>query len=208
MMKRLLTIILIIFCNYSFIVAQSFNEDEAIQEISRVAASIKTLKCDFVQTKNLQMLGDKMVSKGLMYCSQPSQLKWEYLSPYTYTFILNENQVLLKKGNRNDIIDVNQNKMFKEIARIMMNSVLGKCLTDKKDFKVSLLSQENYYIATLLPQKKEMKQTFTKIILHYNRESSMIVKVDMHERNGDSTIIELMNIQKNIPIEASLYEIH
>ena len=208
MMKRLLTIILIIFCNCSFIVAQSFNEDEAIQEISRVAASIKTLKCDFVQTKNLQMLGDKMVSKGLMYCSQPSKLKWEYLSPYTYTFILNENQVLLKKGNRNDIIDVNQNKMFKEIARIMMNSVLGKCLTDKKDFKVSLLSQENYYIATLLPQKKEMKQTFTKIILHYNRESSMIVKVDMHERNGDSTIIELINIQKNIPIESSVYEIY
>ena len=154
------------------------------------------------------MLGDKMVSKGLMYCSQPSKLKWEYLSPYTYTFILNENQVLLKKGNRNDIIDVNQNKMFKEIARIMMNSVLGKCLTDKKDFKVSLSNQKNYYIATLLPQKKEMKQTFTKIILHYNRESSMIVKVDMHERNGDSTIIELINIQKNIPIESSVYEIY
>ena len=97
-MKRLIAIILFVCCNCSLIVAQSFNEIEAIQEISRVAASIKTLKCDFVQTKNLKMIGDKMVSKGVMYCSQPNQLRWEYLSPYTYTFILNENQVLLKKG--------------------------------------------------------------------------------------------------------------
>lgn len=114
---------------------------------------------------------------------------------------------MLKKGNRNDIIDVNQNKMFKEIARIMMNSVLGKCLTDKKDFKVSLLNQDNSYIATLVPQKKEMKQMFAKIVLHYNRESSMIVKVDMYEKNGDNTIIELINIHKNNPVDTSVYEI-
>lgn len=145
--------------------------------------------------------------RNTQYCSQPNQLRWEYLSPYTYTFILNENQVLLKKGNRNDIIDVNQNKMFKEIARIMMNSVLGKCLTDKKDFKVSLLNQDNSYIATLVPQKKEMKQMFAKIVLHYNRESSMIVKVDMYEKNGDNTIIELINIHKNNPVDTSVYEI-
>lgn len=208
MMKRLIAIILFIYCNCTYIVAQSVNEIEAIQEISRVAASIKTLKCDFVQTKTLKMLGDKMISKGLMYCSQPNHLRWEYVSPYTYIFILNENQVLLKKGNRNDIIDVNQNKMFKEIAHIMMNSVLGKCLTDKKDFKVGLSSLDSYYIVTLNPQKKEIKQTFTKIVLHYNRDSSMIVKVDMYEKNGDSTTIELMNIQMNNPIDASVYEIH
>lgn len=207
-MKKFIAIALFVCCNCIFIVAQSINETEAIQEISRVAASIKTLKCDFIQTKNLKMLGDKMVSKGVMYCSQPNQLRWEYLSPYTYTFILNDSQVLLKKGNRNDVIDVNQNKMFKEIARIMMNSVLGNCLTDKKDFKVSISSQDNFYIATLLPQKKEMKQTFTKIKLHYNRECSMIVKVSMYEKNGDSTLIELINIDKNKTIEASVYDVN
>jgi len=207
-MKRLIAIALFICCNCFFIVAQSINETEVIQEISSVAASIKTLKCDFIQTKNLKMLGDKLVSKGVMYCSQPNHLRWEYLSPYTYTFILNNTQVLLKKGNRNDIIDVNQNRMFKEIARIMMNSVLGKCLTDKKDFKVSISGLDNFYIVTLIPQKKELKQTFTKIVLHYNRECSMIVKVSMYEKNGDTTLIELMNINKNKAIEASVYDVN
>lgn len=208
MMKILIAVILFVVCNSTFVVAQSVTEIEAIQEISRVAASVKTLKCDFVQTKNLKMLGDKMVSEGIMYCSQPSQLRWEYLLPYTYTFILNEHQVLLKNNNRNDVIDVNQNRMFKEIARVMMNSVLGKCLTDEKDFKVSLSNLDNYYIATLIPQKREMRQMFTQIRLHYSRKISMVVKVELYEKNGDSTVIELKNIQKNNLIESSVYEIN
>ena len=35
----------------------------------------------------------------------------------------------------------------------------------------------------------------------------MIVKVDMYEKNGDNTIIELINIHKNNSVDASVYEI-
>lgn len=187
--------------------AQNFNEQRAIQEISNAASAIKTLQCDFVQTKSLKMLGDKMVSKGKMYCSQPNQLRWEYISPYSYIFILNNNNVLLKKGNRSDVIDVNQNKMFKEIARIMMNSVLGKSLTDKKDFKVTVSGNSQQYTATLVPLKKDMKQMFTKIMLHYDVKAGMVKKVDMFEKNGDNTVIELVNIKKNSQINASVYSV-
>lgn len=187
--------------------AQNFNEQRAIQEISDAASAIKTLQCDFVQTKSLKMLGDKMVSKGKMYCSQPNQLRWEYISPYSYIFILNNNNVLLKKGNRSDVIDVNQNKMFKEIARIMMNSVLGKSLTDKKDFKVTVSGNSQQYTATLVPLKKDMKQMFTKIMLHYDVKAGMVKKVDMFEKNGDNTVIELVNIKKNSQINASVYSV-
>lgn len=207
MMKRILFIFAILSFSMLTGMAQNFNEQRAIQEISNAASAIKTLQCDFVQTKSLKMLGDKMVSKGKMYCSQPNQLRWEYISPYSYIFILNNNNVLLKKGNRSDVIDVNQNKMFKEIARIMMNSVLGKSLTDKKDFKVTVSGNSQQYTATLVPLKKDMKQMFTKIMLHYDVKAGMVKKVDMFEKNGDNTVIELVNIKKNSQINASVYSV-
>lgn len=187
--------------------AQSFNEQQAIQEISKAASNLNTMQCDFVQTKSLKMLGDKMISKGKMYYSLPNLLKWEYTAPYTYTFILNDNQVLLKRGNRSDVIDINQNKLFKEITRIMMNSILGKCLTEKKDFSVKVTPDRKEYIATLVPIKKDMKQMFTKIVLHYDIKEGMVKVVDMYEKNGDNTIIELSNIEKNHQINASVYSI-
>ena len=108
-MKRIfiiLTLIVMSLASY----AGTFNQQAAIKEISAAAAALKTMQCDFVQTKSLKMLGDKMVSKGKMYCSQPDKLKWQYLTPYQYTFILNGNKVGINKGSRSNVVDVQKNK--------------------------------------------------------------------------------------------------
>ncbi len=206
-MKRILYIILMCLTPV-LAMAQNEGEQKIIQKISKAAQSMTSMQCDFVQTKHMKLLNDNMVSYGKMYYQQNSKLRWEYTSPYTYTFILNDSKVLLKKGNRNDVIDVNQNKMFKEIARMMMNSVVGKCLTDKKDFKISVAETSEQYVATLLPQKKDMKQMFSKVILYVNKRQLSIAKVEMQEKKGDNTVIELKNIQLNKNINASVFAIN
>lgn len=188
--------------------AQIIDEAKVKQQINAVASKMKTMQCDFVQTKYLKMLNDKMVSRGKMYYQQSNKLRWEYTSPYTYTFVLNGSKVLISKGKRNDVINVNQSKFFKEIARIMMNSVVGKCLTDSKDFKVSLTGSWAEYVATLYPQQKQMKQMFQKIILHFNKQKSTVSKVELIEKKGDRTIIELKNVKSNVPINAKVFGIN
>lgn len=202
-MKYIFSILFVTFCTLlSFAQAQT-DTDKAIAEISQAAAKVKTMRCDFTQTKSLKMLGDKMVSQGVMICSQPDKLRWQYLSPYAYTFILNGSKVTIIKGEHTDVIDVNTNKMFREIARIMMDSVLGNCLTDEKNFRVSIKQDGDIYLATLLPQKKNMKQMFDKIVLHYDRKMAMVTAVELFEKNGDTTFIQLTNIAKNQPVDAS-----
>ena len=188
--------------------AQKINEAKVKQQINAVASKMKTMQCDFVQTKYLKMLNDKMVSRGKMYYQQSNKLRWEYTSPYTYTFVLNGSKVLISKGKRSDVINVNQSKFFKEIARIMMNSVVGKCLTDSKDFKVSLTGASAEYVATLYPQQKQMKQMFQKIILHFNKQNSTVSKVELIEKKRDRTIIELKNVKSNAPINAKVFGIN
>lgn len=188
--------------------AQKIDEAKVKQQINAVASKMKTMQCDFVQTKYLKMLNDKMVSRGKMYYQQSNKLRWEYTSPYTYTFVLNGSKVLISKGKRSDVINVNQSKFFKEIARIMMNSVVGKCLTDSKDFKVSLTGASAEYVATLYPQQKQMKQMFQKIILYFNKQKSTVSKVELIEKKGDRTIIELKNVKSNAPINAKVFGIN
>jgi len=182
-------------------------DQQIISQINTAASKMTSMQCDFVQTKTVKLLNDKMVSKGKMYYQQQNKLRWEYTSPYTYTFILNGSKVSLKKKNRNDVIDVNQNKMFREIVNIMMNSVVGKCLSDKKSFKTTIQDAQTEYKATLVPQSKEMKQMFTKIILHFNKQQSVVTKVEMMEKNGDSTVISLTNIVKNKTLNAKVFAI-
>lgn len=207
-MKRVLFFLMALYLCLLNLSAQKVNEAKVKQQINAVASKMKTMQCDFVQTKYLKMLNDKMVSRGKMYYQQSNKLRWEYTYPYTYTFVLNGSRVLISKGKRNDVINVNQSKFFKEIARIMMNSVVGKCLTDSKDFKVSLTGASAEYVATLYPQQKQMKQMFQKIILHFNKQNSTVSKVELIEKKGDRTIIELKNVKSNAPINAKVFGIN
>lgn len=207
-MKKLL-LILVVFCIATTTVsAQAVSEAKIRQQIEAAAASMKTMQCDFVQTKYLRMLNDKMVSRGKMYYQQSDKLRWEYTSPYAYAFVLNGSRVLISKGNRNDVINVNQSKFFKEIARIMMNSVVGKALNDKRDFKVGLSSSATEYVAVLYPQQKQMQQMFQKIVLHFNRQRAMVAKVELIEKRGDRTVIEMMNVKVNSPINAKVFTVN
>ena len=205
-MKRLLFLILIL----SHIIplsAQQLTEEQIKQKVNQTASAMKTMQCDFVQTKHLKMLNNDFVSHGKMYYQQSNKLRWEYTSPYSYTFILNNDQVLLKNKQRNDLIDVKQNKLFKEIVRIMMSSVVGNCLADDKNYKVSIATIGNEWVATLLPQRKDMKQMFPKLILHFNAKKSVVNNVELYDKNGEKTIIELKNIRINETIPSNMFAI-
>jgi outer membrane lipoprotein carrier protein len=205
-MKRLLFLILIL----SHIIplsAQQLTEEQIKQKVNQTASAMKTMQCDFVQTKHLKMLNNDFVSHGKMYYQQSNKLRWEYTSPYSYTFILNNDKVLLKNKQRNDLIDIKQNKLFREIVRIMMSSVVGNCLADDKNYKVSIATIGNEWVATLLPQRKDMKQMFPKLILHFNAKKSVVNNVELYDKNGEKTIIELKNIRINETIPSNMFAI-
>ena len=205
-MKKCL-FLLILFCSTHILLMAQQNEDQIRQKINQTASSLKTMQCDFVQTKHIKMLDQDIVSKGRMFYQQTSRLRWEYTTPYAYIFILNADKVLLKNQQRNDLIDVNQNKMFKEIANIMMNSVVGNCLTDDKSFKSNISVAEEEWVTTLLPQRKDLKQIFQTIILHFSKKNSIVTKVELIEKNGDKTVIDLKNIKTNETINTNLFSI-
>ena len=90
----------------------------------------------------------------------------------------------------------------------MMNSVVGKALNDKRDFKVSFSTTTTEYIATLYPQQKQLQQMFQKIILHFNKQRAMVSKVELIEKRDDRTIIELKNVKVNNPLNAKVFTIN
>ena len=188
--------------------AQTLNEAQIRQRVNQTAAAMKTMQCDFVQTKHLKMLNDAMVVHGKMYYQQSSMLRWEYTDPYSYIFVLNGDKVLLKNQQRNDVIDVKQNKMFREIAHIMMSSVVGNCLSDNKTFKTTIVAANGEWIATLVPQRKDMCQMFQKIVLHFNPQRAVVSCVEMIEKNGDKTAINLKNIRTNETLNAAIFAVH
>ena len=207
MIRRIRLFLCLVFACYACATAQQVDKAAVKARINRAAMEMKSMECDFVQTKHLKLLSDKMVSKGKMYYQQKNRLRWEYTSPHKYVFILNNTKVSIHNGDRNDVIDTNQNKVFKEIARVMMNSVVGKCLNDEREYKVDITVNTSEWVAKLTPLRKNMKQMFTSIVLHFDRQRALVTKVELTEKNNDRTVIELKNVKTNHAISPSLFDI-
>ena len=192
-MKRIL--LSVVSCLLSVVLyAQGLSEQKIIQKMTAAAEQIKTVQANFTQTKHTKMLRGEQVSQGKMFCQQPDKLRWEYTSPRPSSLILDGTTVSIDKGK--GAKDKGQGFM-REMARLIMSSVAGNCLTDNKAFQVSAKELPTEYIATLLPLKKEMKRLYTKLVLHFDTKQSTVTKVELHEKNGDQTIIDLHDIQIN-----------
>lgn len=180
---------------------------EVIAKINKTTASLKTMQCSFTQTKHLSMLNDKMVSEGKMYYRQPDKLRWEYVSPYKYLFIFNGAKVYVGNKSRKDVIDTNSNKLFKEVARIMMSTVTGKALSNTADFNITLTADAKSYHVMLVPKKKDLRKMMNKVELVFSRTADMISEINIFENNGDHTNIKLKNIVTNKEVNETLFAI-
>lgn len=210
-MKKIVAILLILIGCAAFAGANSNltarQQQEVIARINAAASALKSMSCSFSQTKHLSLLSDKMVSKGKMYYTQPNKLRWEYTTPYAYMFVFNGTKVYVGNKSKKDVIDTNTNKVFKEVARIMMSTVTGKALSNTTDFTVSVASANNTWAVTLIPKKKEMKQMFARIELIFNKSNTMISEINIFEKNNDRTNIKLSDIVNNGTIAENYFAI-
>lgn len=209
-MKNITTIIfLLLFCSVTATAAamSSQQKQEVITRINKTAAGLKSMSCSFTQTKHLSLLSDKMVSEGKMSYKQPDKLRWEYTSPYQYLFIFNGSKVYVGNNSRKDVIDTQTNKVFKEVARIMMSTVTGTALSNSADFSIDVGDGSSTWKVTLIPKKKEMKGMFTKIELSFNKSNLMIAEINIYEKNNDRTNIRIKDVSTNITLNESLFAI-
>ena len=180
-------------------------DKDAIERINAKASSIKTIVADFTQEKDLSILNDKMVSKGKMHYDG-GMLRWEYLTPYSYLFIMNGEKVLLQSSTSTTMGDVASNRIYRMIARIMMDTVTGKCLSGSGDFSVKTESTKDGTLAILTPLKREVKSMFKEVRLHFGGDDYVEV-IELVEGTGDRTVIKLSSVKYNTAVDPSVFAV-
>ena len=159
---------------------------------------MKTMQCDFVQTKHTKLLADASVSKGRLSYRQPDWLCWEYTSPTVHTFKIDGDKVLMSDSRGTREVDIRRNRMYLEMARLMTNIMSGQSLMGDQDFQVSLAAadeKKKEWVATLVPRRKEVRRMYASIILRVTPAQWLVRQVELVEPKGDRTVIELSNIK-------------
>lgn len=179
-------------------------KQDIIEQINIATKSMKSMSCDFDQSKRLEALDYSVKSSGVLFYTQSSLLRWEYKQPYQYVFVINGDKITLKSSQSKNEIDVKSNRMFKEIANVIINSVTGNCLADG-NFKVDIADGKSQWIVKLTSVNKNIKKMFPKITLFFDKKSLIVSKIKLFEKSGDLTEIVLKNVKLNIPINEKVF---
>ena len=164
----------------------------ATQEIENATKGLKSLSCTFTQEKRLKLMQKSLISKGTLLYQAPSFLRWEYKEPYSYTFEIKENIVTTIYKNKVTRIDATKNSLFREIVKVMLESVTGECISGSGSFSSTLFTNVNGEItAHLIPTRRELKQVFREIYITFDKMEHLPLEVVMMEEGGDTTTITL-----------------
>lgn len=205
-MKKLFLFILLPFIGFS----QSFKtvkDTTALKlKIENMSKATNSIESDFTQEKNLSMLSEKVISKGHFIFKKENLLRWEYSTPSKYLIVINKDKVTIKDEKKTTKYDMNSNKVFKEINDIMLSCVQGTIFRSNK-FKTSYFENEKFYKLELMPQVKNMKETFKKINLYFDKNVTSVAKMEMIENNDDLTSLDFTNKKLNAPVSETIFTV-
>jgi len=200
------TLILILFPFISF--SQGFKavkDTTALkQKIESMSKATNSIESDFTQEKNLSMLSEKIISKGHFVFKKENLLRWEYSSPSKYLIVINKDKVVIKDEKKTTKYDMNSNKVFKEINDIMLSCVQGTIFKSNK-FKTAYFESDKFYKLELIPQAKNMKESFKKINLYFDKSVTSVSKMEMIEGNDDLTSLDFSNKKLNAAIAETIF---
>jgi len=179
---------------------------DAIEKITAASKNMKTLVCNFTQTRQMTILSEQIVSHGKMYYSNDNRLRWEYSDPFN-ALIINGKRMGMLNDKGKTAVSGAMAYLFKGISDVMVNGISGKNLTDKKRFDIEIFINKNDCNVILTPKQAQMKKAFSQITIIFSTKDYLAKKVIMNEANGNCTTIELTDKQLNTDIDGNLFDI-
>ena len=168
------------------------------------AKSTQTIKSDFVQEKELSLLSEKIVSRGKFWFKKDNKVRMEYEQPYQYLMIINQNNIYVKDGQKENKISAKSNKLFNQINKIMVDCIQGTVLNNP-EYKINVFENNQSFLIELSPSPKALKEFFKNINIFVSKKDYSVNKLELYEQSGDKTVINYLNKELNTNLPDALF---
>lgn len=176
------------------------------QNIDNATKDLKSLESSFTQTKHLDFMENDVKSSGKLYYKSTSKIRWEYTSPFSYYVIFNNEKMFVNDNGKKKETAINNNKLLKDLSKIMLGTVNGSGVLDEKKFKITYSKSGEDYIAKMIPTDNTYKKYIKQIDLNFDGKTYLLKKIKTTEPSLDYTLIEFSNQKKNASVSDEKFQ--
>lgn len=199
----LITIALII--GFTASAQNGSTQEQFERELKLKNESVSSIKCHFIQTRDMSVLQNVVRKEGTFYFQRPGNM---LLSFNDGDYIkMTEEWFEMKTGENTTTTKISSNPMLRNLSTILSACVVGDFAQMIRGFSIQVQSQAKQWVVIMTPQRGKAASKISQIVLHFDRETMSLNTLKMVEKSGDYTMYGFSNKQFNVAIDSKLFKI-
>ena len=204
MRVRVLACILLLFTAITAIAQETTLSDTFRKELRAKNEGITSIKCRFVQTREVAVLANVVEKGGTFYFLQQGNIllafdDGDYIKMTSELFEM-------KTGGSISRAKVSSNPMLKNLSSVLSACMVGDLEQMTKGFTFGLESTDSEWVVSLVPQRGKAASKISRIEIRFDRRDMSLNVLRMEERSGDYTMYRFEQKQFNVTIDNELFK--
>ena len=180
-------------------------QEQFERELKLKNESVSSIKCHFIQTREMSVLQNVVRKEGTFYFQRPGNM---LLSFNDGDYIkMTEEWFEMKTGENTTTTKISSNPMLRNLSTILSACVVGDFAQMIRGFSIQVQSQAKQWVVIMTPQRGKAASKISQIVLHFDRETMSLNTLKMVEKSGDYTMYGFSNKQFNVSIDGKLFKI-
>lgn len=186
--------------------AQTTSTQEQFEnELKLKNKSVTTIKCQFIQTREMSVLQNVVRKEGVFYFQRPGNMlllfnDGDYIK-------MTEEWFEMKTGENTTTTKVSSNPMLRNLSTILSACVVGDFDQMIRGFSIQVESKLEEWVVIMKPQRGKVASKISQIVLHFDKGTMSLNILKMVEKNGDYTKYSFSNKKFNVAIDGELFKI-
>ena len=158
---RAILITLLITLGISCAHAQTMNKliqtREFESRLAKEAQTIQSIESDFTQVKYLDILDEKVTSKGKFYYQKSGKICMEYAQPVNYLIVINDSRLKIVADGKKSTMSLSANKMMNQMQDMLTACMIGDLSKMSSDYKLEYFENARQYMVKIKPVNKAIQ---------------------------------------------------
>lgn len=176
------------------------------QKIAQVAKDVKSIECDFVQTKHLEIFNEDIISKGQFYYRAEDKICLNYTNPLPYLMVINGEKIKIVSDGKKNIMNLKSNKVMKEMRGMLTGCMSGN-LSDVKGYQMVFFEDQKFYLIKVKPTNKDIMAYITQFDIYMEKSDMSVSKLRITEAGSNYTDYQFSNKKFNTLNDDSKFSI-
>ena len=163
------------------------------------SAKTESIESNFTQIKYMDLLAEKVESKGKFYFKKADKISLDYGSPVKYLIVINGGKIKIVSDGKKNIYELNSNKTMAQMQTLLSACMTGNIADLGRDCKSEYSENDKFYRVRIAPTSAA--QTYiNEIEIIMDKKDLSVHRLKMTETSSDYTEYLFTDTKRNIVI--------